>query len=229
MKIDIEIDDISLFAQVAIIIDRPKIREGIIKLRQKWTQGKIYPSLRAWQKEGLKINYQADIIDLLEGDKISPVFIPVIEEIMVTNKVTHFTRVVMVPIPRRDLAEYYVAMYDTLDKGDYEYVLITPVEAERNEVEEGFAGMKRAIKKTSQNDNPFEVLLQPITQNPKTSFRNARDWYWMYQSEKVNGKGAYKRIVEEWGRLHPPKNQDDYIDQNVIEQAVSRYSKLTER
>lgn len=229
MKIDIEIDDISHLAQVAIIIDRPKIQEGIVKLRQKWCSGKTYPTVRAWQAESLKINYQEDIIGLLESERVSPVFLSVIEEAMVTNKVTRFNRVIMVPIPRKVLAEYLIATYDTLDSGDYEYVLITPLEAERSEVEEEFADMKRTVKKTSQNDNPFEVLLQPITQNPKTSFRNAREWYWMYQSEKVNGKGAYKRVVEEWERIHPPKNQDDYIDQNVIEQAVSRYSKLIER
>lgn len=229
MKIDIEIDDISLFAQVAVIVDRPKILEGILKLRQKWTNGKTYPSAKAWKDEGLKINYQNDIIDLLESERISPVFLSVIEEAMVTNKVTHFNRVVMVPIPRKVLAEYLIATYDTLDNGDYEYVLVTPIEAERNEVEEGYANMKRAVKKTKEIDNPFEQLLQPLLQNPKTSFRNAREWYWMYQQEKQNGKGAYKRIVGSWDKLHPPKEDADYLDQNVIEQAVSRYSKLLKR
>lgn len=229
MKIDIEIEDISLFAQVAVIVDRPKILKGIVKLRGKWAKGKIYSTVRAWKNEGLKINYQNDIIDLLASERVSPVFLSVIEEAMVTNKVTHFNRVVMVPIPRKVLAEYLVAEYDTYDFGDYEYVLITPMEAERNEVEEGFANGKRAVKKTLQNDNPFEQLLQPLLQNPKTPFRNAREWYWMYQQEKQNGKGTYKRIVERWDKLHQPKEDADYLDQNVIEQAVSRYSKLLKR
>lgn len=226
MKIEIEIDDISLFAQVAIVIDRPKILEGIIKLRQKWANGKIYPSLRKWKDEGLKINYQYDIIDLLESEKVSPVFLSVIEEVMVTNKVTQFSRVVMVPIPRKVLAEYLVAEYDTYDFGDYEYVLITPMEAERNEVEEGFADVKRAVKKTLQNDNPFEQLLQPLLQNPKTSFRDARDWYWMYLREKNKGRGIYSRILDKWNEV---KKEDELLDdQNVIEQAVYRYTKLLE-
>lgn len=47
MKIEIEIEYISLFAQVAIIIDRPKIQEGVIKLRQ------CSNGLHDWLEEGL--------------------------------------------------------------------------------------------------------------------------------------------------------------------------------
>lgn len=47
MKIDIEIEDISLFAQEAVVVDRPKILEGILKLRQRWTNGKTYPTVIA--------------------------------------------------------------------------------------------------------------------------------------------------------------------------------------
>lgn len=226
MKIDIEIDDISLFAQIAVVVDRPKILEGILKLRQKWTNGKIYPNVKSWKDEGLKINYQNDIVDLLETERISPVFVSVIEEAMVTNKVTHFNRVVMVPIPRKELAEYLIATYDTLDNGDYEYVLVTPIEAQRNEVEEGYANMKRAVKRTKKLDNPFEQLLQPLLQNSKTSFRNSREWYWMYQSEKQNGKGKYRRILDNWNSGH---EDESVFDQNIIEQAVSRYKKLLQR
>lgn len=227
MKIEIEIEDISLFAQIAVVIDKPNIRDGIIRLREKWTKGKVYSSVKAWKSEGLKINYENDIVDLLETEKISPVFLPVIVQAMVTNKVTHFKRVVMVPIPRRILAEYLIATNDTLDNGDYEYVLVTPIEAERNEVEEEYANMKRAVKRTKEIDNPFEQLIQPILQNPKTSFRAAREWYWMYLEEEKKGRGAYRRILDKWNE---GRNESQMLlDQNIIEQAVFRYSKLLKR
>ncbi len=229
MKIDIEIDNTSLFAQVAVIIDKPEIQKGIVELRQKWTKNKIYPDLKSWKDGGVKINFHKDIFDFLNNNHVSPVFLSVIEEAVITNKVTNFTRVVRVAIPRKVLADHILLSNETLQNGDYEYILITPAEAERNEVEEEYASMKRAIKSTAKTENPFEVLLQPSTQNPKTSFRNAREWYWMYQKEKANGKGIYPRILETWGKMNPPKNPDDYLDQNVIEQAVSRYHKLIER
>jgi hypothetical protein len=229
MKIDIEIDDISLFAQVAVIIDKPEIQKGIVQLRQKWTKGKLYPDLKSWEDEGIKINFHKDILDYLNNNQVSPVFLSVIEEAIITNRVTHFTRVIRVPIPHNVLSEYILLSDETLQNANYEYVLIAPAEAERNEVEEEYASMKRAIKNTAKLDSPFEVLIQPITQNPKTSFRNAREWYWMYQKEKENGKGIYPRILETWEKIYPPKNSDDYLDQNVIEQAVSRYHKLIER
>lgn len=229
MKIDIQIDNTSHFAQVAIIIDKPEIQKGIDELRQKWTKGKLYPDLKSWRDEGIKINFHKDILECLNSNQVSPVFLPVIEEAVVTNKVTQFTRVVRVPIPHKVLSEYILLSDETLQNKDYEYVLITPAEAERNEVEEEYASMKRAIKSTTKLDNPHEVLTQPITQNPKASFRNAREWYWMYQKEKANGKGIYPRILEAWEKINPPKNPDDYLDQNVIEQAVSRYQSLIKR
>ena len=229
MKIDIEIDDISLFAHVAITLDRPVIQQAITELRKKWTGGKLYPSFDSWKNTGVKINFSQDILKVLNENNVSPIFLYVFEEAIVTNKVTHFTRVLRVPIPRKVLAEYIPLTPETLQNGDYEYVLVTPPEAERNEVEEEYASMKRDVKDTAKLDSPFEVLNQPLTQNPKSSFRNAREWYWMYQKEKTNGKGIYPRILEAWEKMNPPKNPDDYLDQNVIEQAVSRYHKLIER
>jgi len=227
MKIDIEIDNTSLFAQVAVIIDKPEIQKGIIELRKKWTKNKIYPDLESWKDEGVKINFHKDVFDFLNNNQVSPVFLSVIEEAIITNKVTHFTRVIRVSIPHKVLAEYILLSDETLQNQDYEYVLITPSEAERNEVEEEYASMKRAIKGTAKIDNPFEILLQPLTQNPKTSFRNAREWYWIYLEEQKNGKGVYSRILEKWNKS---KDEEQSIfDQNIIEQAISRYKKLLER
>src|SRR3989344_6780110 len=211
MKIDIEIDNTSLFAQVAVIIDKPEIQKGIIELRKKWTKNKIYPDLESWKDEGVKINFHKDVFDFLNNNQVSPVFLSVIEEAIITNKVTHFTRVIRVSIPHKVLAEYILLSDETLQNQDYEYVIITPSEAERNEVEEEYASMKRAIKGTAKIDNPFEILLQPLTQNPKTSFRNAREWYWIYLEEQKNGKGVYSRILEKWN-----KSKDE--EQSIFDQ-----------
>lgn len=227
MKIDIEIKDISLFAQVAVIVDRPQIINGIIQLRNKWTKGKIYPTVKAWKSSGIKINFHKDILDFLDANNISPVFLSVIEQAIVTNKVTSFTRVVRIPIPRKVITEYYPLIEETIQNGDYEYVLITPAEAERVEVEEAYADMKRAIKATAEVENPFEQLLQPRLQNPKSAFRNSRDWYWMYLEEKDKGRGIYSRILNKWNVI---KGEElSVFDQNIIEQAVSNYQKLLKR
>jgi hypothetical protein len=227
MPIEIDIADISHFAQVAVIVDKPKVREGIVKLRDQWSKGMVYPSMKAWRATGVKINFHQDILEMLHDAGVSPVYLYVIEEAIATNKVTKLTRVVRLPIPREVLAEYMTLINETLGKNDYEYVLITPSESERNEVEEAYAEMKRVVKETSKIDNPFEHLLQPLLQNPKTNFRNTRQWYWMYQEEKSRGRGIYKRILNSWNNQ---VNEGLYIsEQNVIEQAVLRYRKLIKR
>lgn len=224
MKIDIQIDNTSRFAQVAVIIDKPEIQKGIVELRQKWTKGKLYPDLKSWKDEGIKINFYKDILDCLNDNQVSPVFLPVIEEAIVTNKITEFKRVVSVPIPQKDLSEYLLLSEETLQNGDYEYVLITPPEAERDEVEKEYASMKNAVKKTADLENPFEVLLQPVTQSPKESFKNAREWYWMYLEEQANGQGKYNRILDRWNEGKEEENCEFSI--NVVEKAVSNYKKL---
>lgn len=224
MKIDIEIDNTSRFAQVAIVIDKPEIQKGILELRKKWTKGKIYSDIKSWKDEGIKINFHKDILDFLNDNKVSPVFLPIIEEAIVTNRITKFKRVVRVPIPQKDLSEYLLLTEETLQNGGYEYVLITPPEAERDEVEEEYASMKNAIKKTADLENPFEVLLQPVTQSPKESFKNAREWYWIYLDEQTNGHGIYNRILDKWNE--GKEEEDCEFSVNVVEKAVSNYKKL---
>lgn len=227
MPIEIDIADISRFAQVAVIVDNTKVREGIGKLREKWANGKTYPSMKAWRATGVKINFHQDILEMLNDAEVSPVYLYVVEEAIATNKVTKLTRVVRLPIPREVLAEYMTLIDETLEKNDYEYVLITPSESERNEVEEAYAEMKRVVKETSKVDNPFEQILQPLLLNPKANFRNTRQWYWMYQEEKTGGRGIYKRILDKWNEQ--VEIEDNVFDQNVIEQAVLRYRKLLKR
>lgn len=60
-----------------------------------------------------------------------------------TNKETLPAKVVRLPIPREVLAGYMALIDETLEKNDYEYVLITPSKSERNEVEVAYAGMKQ--------------------------------------------------------------------------------------
>jgi len=71
------------------------------------------------------------------------------------------------------------------------------------------------------NNEPYNKLLDTAN-----NIKRDREWYWMYQEEKANGKGIYKRIVEKWDKRHPSKDPNNPIDQNTIEQAVSHYKKL---
>ena len=157
MKIDIEIQDSSLFTQVALIIDRPKLREAISQIRNKWTKGKIYPTVQAW-KATIKIyTYQNDLIDLIVENEISPVFAPVLEEAIFTGKVTRFSRVLSVPIPRRDLVELYFATDDIISGEDYEYTLVTPMEATSQEVAKEYSEVKKIVRKYKQREEPEDL------------------------------------------------------------------------
>lgn len=200
MKIDIEIQDASLFTQVALVVDRPKVRDGITQLRSKWTDGKTYSSVRAWKDTGLKLTFVNDIVELIVENQISPVFLPVLEEAIITGKVTKFSRVLSVPIPRRDLAELYVAADDTIRNEDYEYALITPMEATRQEVAKEYGEIKQAVKRAAKRNEPEDLtgyyeLVQPLS-DTKNESRTHRIWFWQHLPKSQGGEGkSYFRIA----------------------------------
>lgn len=235
MKIDIEIQDASLFTQVALVVDRSKVREGITRLREKWTGGKIYPSAKAWRDTGLKLTFVNDIIDLIVENQISPVFLPVLEEAIITGKVTKFSRVLSVPIPRKDLAELYVAADDIVRSEDYEYALITPMEATRREVAKEYGEIKQAVKKAAKQEEPEDLtgyyeLVQPLS-DTKSESRMHRKWYWQHLPKSQGGEGkSYYRIA--WDIVSPKaKNETEtkyeaMAIEDKIRQAVKDYRNL---
>ena len=240
MKIKIEIEDASLFTQVALAIDRPKIRSEIVQLRNKLTGGKIYPSVKAWKDTGLHLTYQNDIVDLIVQDEISPVFAPVLEEAIITGKVTRFSRVLSIPIPRKDLAELYFASDDIVTSEDYEYTLITPMEATSREVESAYSEMKQIVKKDVKREEPEDLtgyyeLIQPQS-DTKSEVRIHRDWYWMHLSVREGGEGmshfqiALSVIEKRDGETDDSeKRQRAHEYENTVQKSVNRYKALVEK
>lgn len=240
MKIDIEIDDASLFTQVALVVDRPKIRNEIVHLRNKLTGGKIYPSVKAWKDTGFNLTYQNDIVDLIVQNQISPVLAPVLEEAIITGKVTRFIRVLSIHIPRRDLAELYFATDDIISSEDYEYTLITPMEATNQEVEIAYSERKQIVKRDAKREEPEDLtgyyeLVQPQS-DTKSEVTTHRDWYWMHLPSEQDGIGMSHfqialSIVEK-----QDKNRDEQYKrakahefENTVQKSVNRYKALVEK
>ncbi|OGE63175.1 hypothetical protein A2964_01080 [Candidatus Daviesbacteria bacterium RIFCSPLOWO2_01_FULL_40_27] len=238
MKIDIEIEDASLFTQVALVIDRQDVRTGISQLRDRWTDGKTYPTVRAWKDMGLKFTFVNDIIDLIVQNQISPVFIPVLEEAIITGKVTRFSRVLSVPIPRRDLAELYVAADDTISNEDYEYALITPLEATRREVAKEYGEIKQAVKRAAKREEPEDLtgyyeLVQPLS-DTKSEVQTHRKWYWQHLPKSQGGEGkSYYRIALDIAGQKAISETDAKYEamaiEDTIRQAIKDYRHLIVR
>ena len=240
MKIEIEIDDASLFTQVALIIDRPNVRAGITRVREKLTDGKIYKSVKLWKDTGLNPTYQNEIIDLIVKSEISPVFAPVLEEAIITGKVTRFSRVLSVPIPRKDLAELYFASADTIRSEEYEYTLITPMEATNQEVKNEFNEIKKVVKRISKIEEPTDLtdyyeLVQPVS-DTKSEIKTHRDWFWMHLSKQDGGNGMshFRIALSIIEKQHPNENEQDLRQrarefENTVQKSVNRYSALVEK
>lgn len=240
MKIEIEIEDASLFTQVALVIDKPKVRAGITRVWEKLTGGKIYPSVKAWKKTGLKLTYQNEIVDLIVKSEISPVFVPVLEEAIITGKVTRFSRVLSVPIPRKDLAELYFATDDVISNGDYEYTLITPMEATSREVEKEYSEIKKAVKRDAKKEEPEDMsdyfeLVQPLS-DTKSEVKTHRDWYWMELSDEEGGNDMshFQVALSVVEKLYPHESENDKRQrarefENTVQKSVNRYKALVEK
>jgi hypothetical protein len=141
MKIDIEIDNPSLFTQVAFILDRPEVTGAVLKLRGKWlTNKKLADSIEAWKQSHREIvaQFEADIVSLLVKHNLSPTFSPIIEQAALTNKVTHFPRVARIVIPRKDVADLVQLSHEIVASAEYEYALVIPLEATETEVLEAY-------------------------------------------------------------------------------------------
>lgn len=235
MKIEIEIENLSLFTQVARVIDKPKIRKGIAKLRNKWTGGKLYPDLESWRKTRNSFNFRKELTELLLDNEISPIFLPVLEEAVVTGKVTKFTRVVRLPIPRKELTEYYALIGETLQDEDYEYVLVTPLDASRDEVATAFGEMKNVVKDTLKQNDPENMTgyyeLKPPNPDTKSEIKQHRDWYWMNLSKSKGGMGmSYDKIGFNIAQIEGSNDtiakRESLVHKDKIRQAIKDYKAL---
>lgn len=162
--------------------------------------------------------------------KKSRLYIPIIVTSILTAHIQEedFRSTQIFEINRKVLEEELIVM-----QKDEEIVTISVSrESTLKEVEDRFEHIRKYIFKTKPtnnsdglssvyNDSPYSKLLDTAN-----NIKRDRGWYWMYQEEKANGKGIFRRILEKWEKMYPPKHSNDVMDQNTIEQAVSRYKKL---
>lgn len=73
----------------------------------------------------------------------------------------------------------------------------------------------------------------PLNKDPKSDIRRDREWYWMWLAKREKGGGVYNRIINAWNNKCPTPDLEPHdkkckyciFDNNIIEQAVSRYHK----
>jgi len=118
---------------------------------------------------------------------------------------------------------------DTVAQRDHHMVIVvTPYSLERDVLE----ALRECRTKIRKHVERFSPVYHMIGKDTFTNIRRNRDWHW----KQLNGE-KYNLILDEWNNMCPyfKKNEQhpngkkckycDLIEQNAIEQAVSRYRK----
>lgn len=182
--IDIQIEDPALFTHIALVVDGSKVRGEISRLREKWRNRK---------PNTINSQLDQDISTLLHSNNISPTLFPVIKQAVVDGYITYHPRVTWVAVPRDMLADIHLINYETIDNGDYEYAIVTPIEATEEEVVKEFRELKRMVKQSIDFVNPKDGSLQELNQPASdtiSGIKEHRNWYFRH----LNGE-SYRDIA----------------------------------
>lgn len=206
--IDIQIEDPALYTHLALILDRPKVRKEVSLLRKKWAN----------KKPGNNIGFYKDITTFLQTNNLSSGLTSVIEEAILKGHVTKHPRTTRIVIPRDMLQDIVQLEMETIDAEDYEYAILTPMEATEEEVIQEFRGMKQTVKKSLDQDYPPQGLKQPIS-DTISNIKRDREWYLRHE----NGE-SYLSIA-----LEIVKEKDKaYQYKDSVRKAIKQYeSKLS--
>jgi len=211
--IEIKIEDPALFTHIALIVDRPKVRKEVSLLRKKWAN----------KKPGMNLEFNKDINTLLRTNKLSPAHFYLIEQTILKGFVTKHPRVTHIVIPRDMLEDIVQLEMETIDNENYEYAILTPIEATEEEVVQQFRSMKQAVKKSLERNYPpqgAQELNQPMS-DTISNIKRDRKWYWMHQPKSDGGEGmSYYRIA-----LKEPHQTKDSAWQHkeLVRKAIKQY------
>lgn len=203
--IDIRIEDPALYTHLALILDRPKVREEVSLLRKKW----------ASKKPGDNIGFYKDIVTFLRTNDLSAGLTPVIEEAILKGYVSRHPRVTHLVIPRDMLQDIVQLEMETLDAEDYEYAILTPVEATEEEVLQEFRHVKQTVKKSLDRDYPPYEMKQPVS-DTISNIKRDREWYLRHEKGE-----SYLSIAQE-----VVKDKDKaYQYKDSVRKAIKQYEK----
>lgn len=201
--IDIQIEDPALYTHLALILDRPKVRKEVSLLRKKWAN----------KKSGNNIGFYKDIATFLRTNNLSAGLTPVIEEALLKGYVSKHPRVTRIVIPRDMLQDIVQLEMETVDAEDYEYAILTPMEATEDEVIREFRDMKQTVKKSIDLEYPPQGLKQP-TSDTISNIKRDREWYLRH----VKGE-SYLSIA-----LDEVKDKDKaYQYKDSVRKAIKQY------
>ncbi len=248
-NIDIDIPDDSQFTHIALILDsRDGLEKEIFQLRKKWVAANETTDLDNWKKSLPIGKYQTfldDIFSLLKKYTLSILYFSVIEQAIILGKIKRWKRIQRIVIPYSILEELYRFEEENIQEGKYEYALVTPIEANKKEVEKEYAELKNDIRK-SQSSDWGSLFLYNILSDTKDTIRKVRNWYKKYAHgfsprdiaiEENIGSHYYAKAKEAIDKhlyktdtglqneyYYYLKNIDNYADK--VEKAINRYKKL---
>ena len=207
--IDIRIEDPALYTHLALILDRPKVRKEVSLLRKKWAN----------KKSGNNIGFYKDIATFLLTNNLSSGLTSVIEEAILKGYVTKHPRVIRIVIPRDMLQDIVQLEMETIDTEDYEYAILTPLEATEKEVVQEFRGIKQAVKKSFDQDYPPQGLKQPVS-DTISNIKRDREWYLRHEKGE-----SYLSIA-----LDVMKDEDKaHQYKDSVRKAIKQYGKKLQK
>ena len=203
--IDIRIEDPALYTHLALILDRPKVRKEVSLLRKKWAN----------KKPGNNIGFYKDIATFLHTNNLSSGLTSVIEEAILKGYITKHPRVIRIIIPRDMLQDIVQLEMETIDTEDYEYAILTPMEATEEEVIQEFRHMKQTVKKSLDRNYPPYEMKQPVS-DTISNIKRDREWYLRHEKGE-----SYLSIA-----LEVVKDKDKaYQYKDSVRKAIKQYEK----
>lgn len=224
MEIEIEIDNLLVFAKVAFFLDQDEVLQRILKVRKHWLKEPIpYEKLATW----LKV-YKPNLTVTPEAERSRADAVDQFE----TDTTHHNLSEYDTTLRSKDLAnmrdvdyeiEYTLRLLNL--NSNFKDLILKAIVC--NEVREDDYPNLQHKSSYKFNDWLFEDSLfkQKIKKaydsgREKSKIKRDRKFYWMWQTEKEKGAGVYDRVLDQWNEAHP----DDYVsDINIIEHGVKNY------
>lgn len=208
--VEITITDPSLATQVSLVVDRDGVRQKIKELRGKWQGRKLEPLTQY-------VELGDEIRELLKTNKLPIFYHSVIEEAVLTGKITRFNRVMRVAIPHEVLEQLDENSQEILKgKEKYEYALVISPETTIQEVEQAYGDLKRDIG-SKFGGGELEGVKQPLS-DTINSITEHRKWYWMRH-------GKQKIKVRKIAEMVAGSKEKEYLYYETVKKGIRSYKK----
>lgn len=252
VPVEIELDDLRAYTQVAFFIDSPSLLNDIAKIRKKFRIKAPLPR-ENYLDDGTFITVGTGVEDFIngknQGDRKSvnlgkdfdseitntrksyhypEMFDDVLKQAVMFNKISKYKTayathyVTPQPAYRANVQEWS----DSPQQEGYMAIVVTPYSSQEDIME----AFKQCCEYERLYVEDYSPVYQKLDTDTISNIERDRGWYW----ERMKGT-SYKEIHNNWNNMCPNfKNSTphdgkcqycDLVDQNTIEKAVSRYKK----